>query len=751
MIHFLAVLGIETGTLSSVDRYATDGAKDDASKPTQVSNVLATGCDTNASVATSIRNKDERICRCDLKTLTEPAVLTTGTSKRTSCFNNRDIQVNMDNRLKKQAHPKGKSEEVKSNLSTSKGGVGKTVELVPPDGGWGWAVMLGNALSNMITNPVMQTFTLLYKDRFNEIGMSATDASVIINVNYAFGMGLGLIHGAVLKRFGYRRVAIVASIYIQHRIALGIIGSYLYVQYMQHRIALDIIGSYSYVQYIQHRIALDIIGLYLYVQYMQHRIALDIIGSYLYVQYMQHRIALGIIGSYLYVQYMQHRIALDIIGSYLYYMQHRIALDIIGSYLYVQYMQHHIALDIIGSDLYVQYIQHCVALLCLHPTEIRTSISPSSAVELNTTSALANYATEAALGASFFHPSFSLALNSYFKKKRGKAMGYSMTLTGIGPIIMPLLISKMMSAYGVQGTGLILGALSLHSLVGAFLLQPIKWHMKKKEGDPVEDVEEGQKDEDNTILSESSPNKCVSSFEVETPTQEKPINLENSIKILDETTYTALKQTDDGENRYNFITKERIASILDLSLLKDTHYINLMLGMNIVMSAELNFSLLTPLILDELGLSNYQTATIMSTIAAADIIFRFSSPFFADYVGYSARTMYLISMGMLIASRMSVALGIAKGVRSVYMGLVMPSYVPLERLPSATGLQMVFNGIMMIMFGPFIGFVRDVSGSYNWCIVAINGMTALTIVMWLTESAITSWRRRNLRTIKSVN
>nr|CAD7571043.1 unnamed protein product [Timema californicum] len=31
----------------------------------------------------------------------------------------------------------------------------------------------------------------------------------------------------------------------------------------------------------------------------------------------------------------------------------------------------------------------------VHPTEIRTSISPSSAVELNTTSALANYDTEA--------------------------------------------------------------------------------------------------------------------------------------------------------------------------------------------------------------------------------------------------------------------------------------------------------------------------------------------------------------------
>nr|CAD7453010.1 unnamed protein product [Timema tahoe] len=33
----------------------------------------------------------------------------------------------------------------------------------------------------------------------------------------------------------------------------------------------------------------------------------------------------------------------------------------------------------------------------VHPTEIRTSISPSSTVELNTTGALANYATKAGL------------------------------------------------------------------------------------------------------------------------------------------------------------------------------------------------------------------------------------------------------------------------------------------------------------------------------------------------------------------
>nr|CAD7410473.1 unnamed protein product [Timema poppensis] len=63
----------------------------------------------------------------------------------------------------------------------------------------------------------------------------------------------------------------------------------------------------------------------------------------------------------------------------------------------------HAATEVDLSSLYqyVVHLLHCCyrildfAQLNVHPTEIRTSISPSSAVELNTTSALANYATEA--------------------------------------------------------------------------------------------------------------------------------------------------------------------------------------------------------------------------------------------------------------------------------------------------------------------------------------------------------------------
>lgn len=76
--------------------------------------------------------------------------------------------------------------------------------------------------------------------------------------------------------------------------------------------------------------------------------------------------------------------------------------------------------------------------------------------------------------------SYPLALNSYFKKNRGKATGFAMTITGLGPILMPQFISFLMSNYVIQHVMLIMSALCLHSFISASLLQPVKWHLKKE-------------------------------------------------------------------------------------------------------------------------------------------------------------------------------------------------------------------------------------------------------------------------------
>jgi hypothetical protein len=48
-------------------------------------------------------------------------------------------------------------------------------------------------------------------------------------------------------------------------------------------------------------------------------------------------------------------------------------------------------------------------------------------------------------------------------------------------------------------------------------------------------------------------------------------------------------------------------------------------------------------------------------------------------------------------------LGIAKGIRSVYMALVVPSYVSIQKLPNASGIQMLTNGIILMCAGPIFG------------------------------------------------
>lgn len=49
------------------------------------------------------------------------------------------------------------------------------------------------------------------------------------------------------------------------------------------------------------------------------------------------------------------------------------------------------------------------------------------------------------------------------------------------------------------------------------------------------------------------------------------------------------------------------------------------------------------------------------------------------------------------------ALGIGKGIFSTYASLMVPSIVPIERLPSATGFLMLTNGILLLIVGSIVG------------------------------------------------
>lgn len=94
-------------------------------------------------------------------------------------------------------------------------------------------------------------------------------------------------------------------------------------------------------------------------------------------------------------------------------------------------------------------------------------------------------------------------------------------------------------------------------------------------------------------------------------------------------------------------------NFFDLKLLCDPIFVNIMVGMSLAIFAELNFSVLTPFIMADFGLNTSQSATFLSVLSIADLVFRFFAPFIGDYLKKPPRKMYMLTLFLLIISRFS--------------------------------------------------------------------------------------------------
>lgn len=57
-------------------------------------------------------------------------------------------------------------------------------------------------------------------------------------------------------------------------------------------------------------------------------------------------------------------------------------------------------------------------------------------------------------------------------------------------------------------------------------------------------------------------------------------------------------------------------------------------------------------------------------------------------------------------------LGVGKGFRTVYWNLVVPDYVPLDKLASASAFQSLCNGLSLLISGPIIGMFVSFTASF---------------------------------------
>uniref|UniRef100_A0A1I8MBK9 Major Facilitator Superfamily protein n=1 Tax=Musca domestica TaxID=7370 RepID=A0A1I8MBK9_MUSDO len=203
--------------------------------------------------------------------------------------------------------------------------------FIAPDGGWGWVVCMAAGLSNLSLFPALMQYGLVYRERMTQLEFDAKQIATIINAMLAISSLVGLVNGAMFRSFSFRQVGMAGSVMVFTGVLLTVF-----------------------------------------------------------------------------------------------------------------------------CETFIQY------MLC--------------------------YSTIYGIGLGLTMSANALAVNVYFENKRRKATGFSWTITGLGPIILPYITIFLLDVYGAQGTILVYAGISLNTFMCSLTLQPVQRHVPKAKVGPVTEV-----------------------------------------------------------------------------------------------------------------------------------------------------------------------------------------------------------------------------------------------------------------------
>ncbi|XP_041973535.1 uncharacterized protein LOC121729171 [Aricia agestis] len=222
----------------------------------------------------------------------------------------------------------------------------------------------------------------------------------------------------------------------------------------------------------------------------------------------------------------------------------------------------------------------------------------------------------------------------------------------------------------------------------------------------------------------------------------------------------AIKKTEPlqekKEEKIGFFRK--FMALMDLDLLKDWSFLNLLLGLSLFWSGELQFRMLTPFFIRGLGYNENDTAFCLTMTAITDVGVRLILPPIFDRTTITKKMIFFVSAFFLAVTRSVLAeqtewvplmvwlsiCGFFRGMCLSNFTLTISEYCPLEKLPAAFGLHMVSKGLLVVMIGPIIGYVRDYTNSYATCIHVQNAMIMSCVLVWGVEYVFAFTRRRKV-------
>lgn len=375
----------------------------------------------------------------------------------------------------------------------------------------------------------------------------------------------------------------------------------------------------------------------------------------------------------------------------------------------------------------------------------------------------------------------------YFQRRRGLANGIMMSGICMGQLVGPPVARFLQASYGFKGATLIIGALQLNACVGASFFHPPEWHQKKVlvEEEPQEDAPAlptkdkavGPPDLTNGLVhspSEASFPGGAAEGEIDgslavkarllsrlegrrascsSSRRSSRYNSTLSLASLDVGSLAALPMEDepkeeegDLEGQGDILPVRVVRSLIgDLGSVKYMRACILFLGATMCINGYLNFLMMVPFAMAEAGHSPDTAAWSISVCAGCNMVTRFIVSTLSDWPRFKSSVVYssafaLTASCMFAFTFLSSAeelmavmalFGFGVGCNMGLYNIVIMEVMGVERLAPVFGTTCLFVAVGFICIGPFIGFMRDVTQSYDVSLRITGGMMLVALTAWL--------------------
>ncbi|XP_019881070.2 uncharacterized protein LOC109608949 [Aethina tumida] len=360
------------------------------------------------------------------------------------------------------------------------------------------------------------------------------------------------------------------------------------------------------------------------------------------------------------------------------------------------------------------------------------------------------------VGFGLLLPASYSAVNAFFQKKINLIMGVCQALMAAMSIVSPALCGLCMEYFGFRGTVALLAVLSLNAFPGALSLFPVKSYLKKEQIFDDENVDNNQRSK-SVSLGEEVLKSQVTPLMVEEGTGDvRKRNLQRfyrtdprpSISSLGEG-YLSISTTNVANlygSKKSLPKEEPKTKMFDLSLFMDPVFMNISIGMSLAFTSDMVFISIMPILFKDMGFTTFDTAKFMAIYFITDFLNRLLFSFLSTSI--KVRNRYLLFTGVTLTAAIRCGLFVSHNYTWIlctcgalgFFRCLIQTPLPLvftEEYPTnfstAFSLFMVVCGVISLVFGPLMSFVKQQTGTNDMGVHVLTLALVICSVSWTVE------------------